>query len=138
MGAITLQSRGVPTAALFRLWPDARLVRSASRGEERAFAAIFERYHQELYRYCRTILASDEDARDALQNTMVKVLHALPGEERKIALRPWLYRIAHNEAISMLRRAPQTAELDEESHIDRAPSLEGQVESRARLRSQVV
>src|SRR5215211_9400922 len=96
-----------------RLAGDSRLARLAARGDQRAFAAIFERYHQPLYRYCRSILANDEDAQDALQNTMAKVLQALPGEERELALKPWLYRIAHNEAISMLRRRAGDASIDE-------------------------
>src|SRR5918911_1465428 len=82
-----------------RLIGDSRLARLAARGDQRAFSAIFERYHQQLYRYCRSIVGNDEDAQDALQNTMAKVLQALPGEERELALKPWLYRIAHNESI---------------------------------------
>jgi RNA polymerase sigma factor (sigma-70 family) len=137
MTTAAVQSGGTPAAGLFRLWPDVYLVRSASHGERRAFAAIFDRYYPELYRYCRAILGDEEEAADALQNTMVKVLQALPGEERSIVLRPWLYRIAHNEAISMLRRVEQTAELDEEAAIDHAESLESHVESRDRLRTLV-
>ena len=122
-----------PTAGPLRLLSDARLVRSAIRGEQRAFAAIFQRYHQELYRYCRAILRNEEEARDALQNTMVKVLQALPGEGREIALRPWLYRIAHNEAIAMLRqRPPDSSELSDE--IPAALQTEHRAEARDRLR----
>jgi RNA polymerase sigma factor (sigma-70 family) len=123
-----------PRAGLLRLLTDDRLARSAAGGETRAFAAIFQRYHQELYRYCRAILRNDGDAEDALQNTMVRVLGALPGEEREIALRPWLYRIAHNEAISLLRRRPPLAESDGE---EVAPGPEQQAETRERLRALV-
>ena len=61
---------------------DDRLARRAVEGDERAFAAIFRRYHQSLYRFCLAILGNPQDAQDALQNTMVKALRALPGEER--------------------------------------------------------
>ena len=64
---------------------DARLARRAAGGDERAFAAIYRRHHQELYRYCRAILRDPDDAQDALQATMVKALRALPGEPRTIA-----------------------------------------------------
>jgi RNA polymerase sigma factor (sigma-70 family) len=96
------------------LLTDDRLTRRAVRGDERAFAAIFRRYHQDLYRFCLAILGNPEDAQDALQNTMIKVLRALPGEERKIELKPWLYRIAHNESIDLLRRRRETPQLDVE------------------------
>jgi RNA polymerase sigma factor (sigma-70 family) len=45
---------------------------------------------------------------------MVKALRALPGETRRIRLRPWLYRIARNEAVEVLRRRRDSAELDPE------------------------
>lgn len=97
-----------------RLLSDERLTRRAVGGDERAFAAIFRRYHQSLYRFCLAIVGNPEDAQDALQNTMMKVLRALPGEERKIDLKPWLYRIARNESIDLLRRRRETRELDVE------------------------
>jgi RNA polymerase sigma factor (sigma-70 family) len=99
---------------LSSLLSDERLTRRAVGGDERAFAAIFRRYHQPLYRFCLAIVGNPEDAQDALQNAMVKVLRALPGEERRIDLKPWLYRIAHNESIDLLRRRRETRQLDVE------------------------
>jgi RNA polymerase sigma factor (sigma-70 family) len=118
----------------FSRWlSDERLTRRACGGDERAFAAIFRRYHQPLYRFCLAIVGDPEDAQDALQNTMVKVMRALPGEERTIDLKPWLYRIAHNEAIDLLRRRRETRELDGEQA---APGygLAEDAETRERLR----
>jgi len=66
-------------AGLPRVLSDERLARRAVKGDEDAFAAIFDRYHQRLYRYCLAIAGDSQDAQDALQNTMVKVLRALPG-----------------------------------------------------------
>jgi len=89
---------------------DDRLGRLAAAGDERAFAVVYERYHQPLYRYCRSIVGNPEDAADALQNTMAAALRGLSGETREVRLKPWLFRIAHNECISMLRdRRPHLA-----------------------------
>jgi RNA polymerase sigma factor (sigma-70 family) len=93
---------------------DASLARRATKGDQRAFAAIFDRYHQEIYRFCLSILGNAEDAREALQSTMLKALQALPGEEREIRLKPWLYRVAHNEAIDLVRKRRETATVDPE------------------------
>jgi RNA polymerase sigma factor (sigma-70 family) len=101
-------------APFSRLLSDERLTRRAVGGDERAFAAIFRRYHQSIYRFCLAIVGNPDDASEALQNTMIKVLRALPGEERKIELKPWLYRIAHNESIDLLRRRRETRQLDVE------------------------
>jgi RNA polymerase sigma factor (sigma-70 family) len=132
MSEAALRGIGQPRAGALRLASDARLVHIAVRGERRAFAAIFQRYHQELYRYCRALLGDAEEAADALQNTMVKVMRALPGESREIALRPWLYRIAHNEAVALLRQRRPTSELTEE--IAPGAPLEQRVQERERLR----
>src|SRR5690349_2303903 len=101
-------------APLSRLLSDERLTKRAVTGDERAFATIFQRYHQSLYRFCLAIVGNPHDAQEALQNTMIKVLRALPGEERQIDLKPWLYRIAHNESIDLLRRRRESSELDVE------------------------
>ena len=100
--------------AMSRLPSDDRLALRATKGDRRAFAAIFRRYHQRLYRYCLAIVGDSEDAQDALQNTMIKALRALPGEERRIELKPWLYRIAHNESIEVIRRRRDTRRLGPE------------------------
>lgn len=115
------------------LLSDERLVRRAAEGEERAFAAIFDRYHQPLYRYCAAIVGDPQDAQDALQNTMLKVLRALPGEGREIRLKPWLYRIAHNESIDLLRRRRDTRELGAELAAP-GPPLAEELSARERLR----
>jgi RNA polymerase sigma factor (sigma-70 family) len=113
--------------------PSERLAERASAGDKRAFAAIFERYHQGLHRYCVAILGNSDDAQDALQSTMVKVLASLPGERRRIELKPWLYRVAHNEAIEIVRRRRETAPIDVEQ-LGAVAGADSVLESRERLR----
>lgn len=124
-----------PRGAALKLAGDDRLARLAAAGDRQAFAAIYERHHQAIYRYCRSILGNDEDAADALQNAMTRAMQGLAGERREVALKPWLYRIAHNESISLLRRRrPQaTMEAAEVAGATTGPALEGTAESRERL-----
>src|SRR4051794_18303590 len=122
-----------PPAATLRLLSDERLARLAAGGSEAAFAAIFERHHQALHRYCRSILGNDHDAADALQNTMVRALRALPGETRAISLKPWLYKIAHNESISLLRARRPDGDLELAEQIG-DPASESLIDARERLR----
>jgi len=95
---------------------------------------IYRRYHQVLYRYCLAIVGNPEDAQDALQNTMIKAMRALEGEKRQIKLRPWLYRIAHNESIDLLRKRRPTEEIDAEA-FEGGPSAAETAEARERLRA---
>jgi RNA polymerase sigma factor (sigma-70 family) len=78
------------------------------------FAALYERHHKAIYRYCRSIVRHEEDAQDALQSTMTRAYAALQEKPHDFDLRPWLFRIAHNESISILRRRRPTQELDAE------------------------
>jgi RNA polymerase sigma factor (sigma-70 family) len=119
------------TAAL--RWRRGLALRSqAARHDSEALAAVYERHHQALYRYCRSILHDDEDARDALQSTMAKALAALRDEERDFELRPWLFRIAHNEAISRLRQRRDSVDLDAVGTLG-TDSLAQTLEDRERL-----
>src|SRR5947199_8934513 len=92
------------STALMRRTSDERLARLAGRGNARALAALYERHHQAIYRLCLSILRSPEDAHDALQSTFERAFASLQARERQIAVKPWLFRIAHNESISILRR----------------------------------
>jgi len=84
--------------------PDERLVELARDGDERAFAAIVARYRTPLLRYCLRFLPPGS-AEDALQQTFINAHAALSREQTgaPVALRPWLYRIAHNAALNVAR-----------------------------------
>jgi RNA polymerase sigma factor (sigma-70 family) len=104
----------------------------AARGDAEAFGTIYERHHQPLYRYCRSILGNDDDARDALHNTMAKAWEALRRDEPDVPLRAWLFRIAHNEALSLARGRRANRGLDEAQAIS-ASTLEDTFALRQRL-----
>ena len=104
----------------------------AARGDAEAFGAIYERHHQSLYRYCGSILGNDDDARDALHNTMAKAWEALRRDEPDVPLRAWLFRIAHNEALSILRGRRVDGALDE-THAMSASTVEEAFDLRQRL-----
>ena len=97
----------------YRLVSDEPLARLVGAGSAPAFAAIYARHHQSLYAYCRAIAGNDEDARDVLQSTLANALAALQRGARDAPLKPWLFRIAHNEAISHLRRRRNWVTVDE-------------------------
>jgi RNA polymerase sigma factor (sigma-70 family) len=125
-----------PRSVGMRFLGDDRLARLAARGNSHAFAEIYNRYHQPLYRYCLSIVRNPDDAGDALQSTAVKALQALSGEEREIALKPWLYRIAHNESISLLRRRREYASIEDAEELAVAPA-DTDLETREQLRELV-
>ncbi len=117
---------------LLRTQSDRRLVALAADGHDRAFEAIVERYRRPLQRYLRRLL-SEALAEDVLQASFVRAWQALRAGTDVRDLRPWLYRIAHNQALNTLRAAGSalpavTADLP-------AISLEAEVERREELRA---
>jgi RNA polymerase sigma factor (sigma-70 family) len=92
---------------------DERLVDLARAGYEPAFEAIVRRYRRPLRRHCARILG-EERAEDAVQRTFVSAYESMKQSEAALALRPWLYRIAHNTALNALRdRGARHEELSE-------------------------
>jgi RNA polymerase sigma factor (sigma-70 family) len=114
-----------------------RLSSRAAAGDTAAFAEIYRRHHQALFRYCLALLRDPDDAADSLQTTMAKALSALEEGGPVKGVRPWLFRIAHNTAVDHLRRRRPQAALDELSEVESstltAPSAASEAESRAAL-----
>src|SRR3954471_16826298 len=116
---------------LLSAFSDERLVEQVRRGNDDAFGAIFDRHHRAILSFCRHMLASADEAEDAVQQTFLSAFDALGAEGRDINLKPWLYPIARNRCLSILRaRREQPAELDEVP----VAGLSEEVQQRADLR----
>ncbi len=98
---------------LLRAAPDERLVAALRRGDEKAFEAIYDRHHRALLGFCRHMLGSHEEAEDALQRVFVAAHRHLSDGTADINLKPWLYTIARNRCLSMLRARRETLALDD-------------------------
>lgn len=85
-------------------------VRPAIADDEPAFTALTERHWRELHVHCYRMLASFDEAQDAVQETFLKAWRSRAGLDDGSQLRAWLYRIATNVCLDMLRRnSRQTA-----------------------------
>jgi RNA polymerase sigma-70 factor (ECF subfamily) len=81
------------------------LLSRAQSGDQQAFAQLTDGFRQELQLHCYRILGSTQDAEDALQETILSAWRALANFEERASIRTWLYRIATNRCLNMLRSA---------------------------------
>ena len=91
------------------------LIERARHGDEEAFRQLVEPHRQELQLHCYRILGSIHDAEDAVQDTLISAWRGLPRFEGRSALRTWLYQIATNRCLNVLRaagRRPKEAETE--------------------------
>lgn len=80
---------------------------------EKAFMQIVGRYKKRVYLHCRQILADHDDADDAAQNTFIKVWENLGNFRADSKLFSWIYRIATNESLTVLRKKRPGVDLDD-------------------------
>src|SRR4051794_29224598 len=122
-------------ARLLRLASDERLVEMLRGGSEPAFEALFDRHHRGVLGFCRHMLGSVEEAEDAVQHTFLAAYRELSASDRPIHLRPWLYTIARNRCLTMLRTRSRQAfgELEEPPTEHLAAEVERRQDLRALL-----
>jgi RNA polymerase sigma factor (sigma-70 family) len=113
--------------------PDERLVELARAGHERAFEALVQRYRRQLLHYCRRLSGSDAGAEDAVQQALLQAWVALSNGTTEVReARAWLYRIAHNVAVSNLRHPGHDPEKVDET--DATNGADQEVERRIAVR----
>jgi RNA polymerase sigma-70 factor (ECF subfamily) len=77
---------------------------AAFAGDEAAFADLAQRHRRELHVHCYRMLASFDDAEDAVQETFLRAWRGREGFDGGSQLRAWLYRIATNVCLDVIRR----------------------------------
>src|SRR5215212_8392022 len=129
--------RQLRSKRLLALAGEERLVEQIRRGNELAFEIVFERHGAGILSFCRHMLGSREEAEDAVQHTFLSAYRALRDSEQDVALRPWLYAIARNRCLSMLRARREDdplADAAEPSVVGLAAEVERREDLRQLLR----
>jgi RNA polymerase sigma-70 factor (ECF subfamily) len=90
---------------------DAELVRRARRGEGEAIGRLVERYSPRLLRYLQRLVSDPALAEDLLQDTWLRVVERLDRYNAALPFVTWLYAVARNAAIDVLRQRARQARL---------------------------
>jgi RNA polymerase sigma-70 factor (ECF subfamily) len=87
-------------------------------GDRVQFARLVDAYSTPIYRLALKMLGNEQDAEDVLQTTFLKALQHIADFEGRSSLSTWMYRIAANEALMLMRRKRPSISLDEEPQDD--------------------
>lgn len=92
-----------------------------------SFDDILAEYYEPLYRHVRRLVVSHDDAKDVMQEAMLRIFQGLDGLKDPSAVRTWVWRIATNEALRHLSSRHDTdtglddevlSELEDEPYVD--------------------
>ena len=82
-------------------------------GDRAEFARLVDEYSSPIYRLGLRMLGNPQDAEDVLQNTFINALTHIHNFEGRSSLATWLYRIASNEALMLIRKKKPEVNLDD-------------------------
>src|SRR3954447_8191884 len=95
------------------LVPDAELAALAAAGDRSAFELVMRRHNRRLFRLARSLVRSDDEAEDVLQEAYVRAFVRLREPANAEALAAWLARIVANEALGRRRAGARVVSLED-------------------------
>ena len=91
---------------------DRSLIEAFQRGEDFAFVSLYNRYKGPIYKFCVRMLLDRDAAQDAMQETFLRVFENRERLLKTDSFRAWLFSIARNQCLNMLRKGRRTVRLD--------------------------
>ena len=92
--------------------PDRALLDRLRAGDKSACAACVEKYSPGLYRLALRMMRDEAEAEDVVQETFLSAFKSIDSFEGRSELSTWLYRIATNEALMLIRRKKPEVNLE--------------------------
>lgn len=91
---------------------DKNIVRLLGWNIQMGFRALLKEYKEPIYWHIRRITVDSEDAKDATQETFIRIFRSFSQYDRSRPFKAWLYRIATNEAIRVVEKRHQTVDIE--------------------------
>lgn len=88
------------------------------------YAEIIKRYQEKLTRYTTYLVGDYHQASDIVQETFIKAFKNLNGFDARKKFSSWIYRIAHNETMNIIKKNKKTVSLETQVDFDSGINLE--------------
>jgi RNA polymerase sigma-70 factor (ECF subfamily) len=113
---------------------DVAVVERCRKGDRAAFGELVVRYQRPVYNAAYWILRKPEDASDVAQTVFLKAVEQLDDYDPRYRFFSWIYRIAVNESLNLLRRNGHEEALDEDVELpdETGTDPEGQLDAKER------
>lgn len=111
---------------------DKTLISLSLEGDTHAYGMLVERYQHALYRHCYLLVYDEAEAQDIAQDTFIKAYQKLPTYNADYAFSTWLFTIARNKGLSVLR-SPRIKRRLAEYDFDQDASTAQTAEERMQL-----
>lgn len=92
---------------------DRNLIEAFRTGDEFAFVSLYNRYKEPVYAFCLKMLLSQDAAKDAMQDTFLRVYENRDRLLNSRSFRAWLFTIARNQCLNLMRREHRKVGLPE-------------------------
>src|SRR5579862_2655767 len=83
---------------------DEEVVRMVQKGDRESFRELVLRYEPKMTRYARRFFFDGDEAKDLAQEVFIKAYVNIRSFDASRRFSPWLYRIAHNECVNVLKK----------------------------------
>lgn len=117
------------------------IVQRAQRGDNEAFAQLYESHFNKIFRYVVMKIGNQMEAEDMTQQVFVRAYESIGSYRSKgIPFSAWLFRIAHNQMVDYVRKQSkkQTVSLDESLPIMDKTDLEHDIETKIEMEKVVL
>lgn len=96
---------------------DFLLIRSAQKGQQEAFAELYTRYRERIYRYFYSRVGNRSDAEELTSRTFMAALEGMNSYRHRGKFLAWLFSIAHHKAMDFFRQQHNLSDGIREDHV---------------------
>lgn len=93
-----------------------QLLTDIQSGNTQAFSQLVEKYQDQMYSVCLSILKTKDEAQEATQDTFIKIYKSLDKYNKQSKFSSWAYRIAYRTSLDYIRKRKATIDIDDVDH----------------------